>query len=165
MEGNEVTNICDPVEWEQYILSRLPQIEPFRFIEEIIEVSERGIVGKYTFNKDSLGYLGYPPMERIPESILMETMAQIGLAPLNLYLLYREHNSAQPVQFLTECSVKFFMPVFCATTVKVESEKIFYRKKKLKASVKMSNERNEIIALGVLAGIGVERKNNEANIN
>ena len=43
------------------LLELLPQQEPFRFVDEIVEVDEEHIVARYTFRPDADFYRGHFP--------------------------------------------------------------------------------------------------------
>ena len=57
------------------ILELLPQQHPFRFVDEILEVDEQRISGRYTFRHDEFFYSGHFPGRPItPGVILLESM-------------------------------------------------------------------------------------------
>ena len=43
------------------VLAAIPQQEPFRFIDEILDLGEDHIVASYTFRPDAFFYLGHFP--------------------------------------------------------------------------------------------------------
>ena len=62
------------------ILDSIPQQEPFRFIDEILELSEDHILAAYRFREDADFYRGHFPGNPVtPGVILIETMAQSGV--------------------------------------------------------------------------------------
>ena len=65
------------------VLELLPQQEPFRFIDEILEVDEDHIVARYRFRPDADFYRGHFPGDPItPGVILLESLAQVGVVAL-----------------------------------------------------------------------------------
>ena len=143
------------------ILAFVPQQKPFRFIEEILELDDDHIVGKYTFKQDESFYEGHFPGDPVtPGVILIETMAQTGVVAFGLYLtskLSQNEELSQWTTFFTDCNIEFYKPVLPGTTVIVRGEKVFYRKMKLQTKVKLFLENNELVAEGVVSGMGVKR--------
>lgn len=143
------------------ILNLVPQQHPFRFIDEILELSENHIVGKYSFKNDESFYQGHFPGDPVtPGVILIETMAQTGVVAFGLYLtslVQGREELHRWTTFFTECQMEFFLPVFPGTTVIVRAEKVFYRRMKLQSRVKLMFESGEVVAEGTVAGIGVKR--------
>lgn len=136
------------------ILSRLPYTYPFLFVDELIDVSDEKVSGNYTFKPDEFFYSGhFKNMPVTPGVILIETMAQIGLVCLGMYLFREElARSEQPeIAFLT-ADAEFLAPVFPGEKVTVDSEKIYFRFNKLKCKVDMRNSRNELVCTGTLSG-------------
>ncbi len=145
------------------ILDHIPQQAPFRFIDEILHLSEKSCKGEYTFREDEYFYQGHFPLNPItPGVILVETMAQIGLITIGLYQFFLKDNhlNRTPLFLFAECEVQFQKPVIPPCKVIVESKKIFYRRNKLKAEVTMKNGKEDIIVSGVLSGFVVEKNNN-----
>ncbi|MDH4199042.1 MAG: beta-hydroxyacyl-ACP dehydratase [Spirochaetia bacterium] len=140
------------------VLSKIPQQKPFRFVDEIIELSDSHTVGKYKFKEDEYFYQGHFPGNPVtPGVILIETMAQIGLVALGIYLHMLEDGNNDIITLFAESEVEFALPVMPGRTVIVKSEKLFYRRKKLKAQVEMVLETGELVARGVLSGVGVKQ--------
>ena len=52
------------------LLELLPQQEPFRFVDEIVEVDEEHIVARYTFRPDADFYRGHFPGNPITPGVL-----------------------------------------------------------------------------------------------
>ena len=76
------------------ILELLPQQRPFRFVDEILEVDEQRISGRYTFRPDEFYYAGHFPGRPItPGVILLESMCQVGVVALGIYLFALEHSA------------------------------------------------------------------------
>ena len=70
------------------ILDLLPYTAPFLFVDELFEITQNGIKGGYTYKADEYFYTGHFKNNPVtPGVILIETMAQIGLVCLGIYLL------------------------------------------------------------------------------
>ena len=139
----------------QKIISFLPYTKPFLFVDEITQISENGVIGNYTFKENEYFYKGHFINNPItPGVILTETMAQIGVVCLGIYLLKNEISSKNKPQIaLTSNEIDFFLPVYPSEKVSVISEKIYFRFHKLKCHVKMFNEKNELVCRGTIAGM------------
>ncbi|WP_264620342.1 3-hydroxyacyl-ACP dehydratase FabZ family protein [Flavobacterium sp. 7A] len=136
---------------KQYILSKLPYNKPFLFVDTIISVNDSGIEGSFTFDENLDFYKGHFKDNPVtPGVILIETMAQIGLVCLGIYL--NEENTITNIAF-TSSEVEFLKPVYPNEKVTVISEKIYFRFGKLKCKVKMFNEAKEVVCMGTLSGI------------
>ncbi|MBF04096.1 MAG: hydroxymyristoyl-ACP dehydratase [Flavobacterium sp.] len=135
----------------QDIINKLPYSKPFLFVDEIISITENGVVGTFIFNENLDFYKGHFKNNPItPGVILIETMAQIGLVCLGIYL--SDSEKKESIAF-TSSEIEFLKPVYPNEKVMVISEKIYYRFGKLKCKVKMINENNEVICTGTLAGM------------
>ena len=134
------------------ILSKLPYSKPFLFVDEIINLNENGVEGYFTFNENLDFYKGHFKDNPItPGVILIETMAQIGLVCLGIYLLKDE---TKRLNFaLTSSEIEFLKPVFPNEKVIVISEKIYFRFGKLKCKVKMMNAYNNEVCSGFISGM------------
>lgn len=143
------------------ILEYIPQQKPFRFIDEILEIDEEHIVGKYTFKKDEFFYEGHFPGDPVtPGVILTESMAQTGVVALGLYLTFLkvgEEELNKWTTFFTDCQMDFYKPVYPGQTVIIKGKKKFFRRMKLSSTVTMYLENGEKVAEGIVSGMGVER--------
>lgn len=139
----------------QKITSFLPYTKPFLFVDEITQISENGVTGNYTFKENEYFYEGHFINNPItPGVILTETMAQIGVVCLGIYLLKDEILSDKKPQIaLTSNEIDFFLPVYPSEKVTVISEKVYFRFNKLKCIVKMFNAKNELVCRGSIAGM------------
>ncbi|WP_339881235.1 hydroxymyristoyl-ACP dehydratase [Polaribacter vadi] len=138
------------------IIKNLPYQKPFLFVDELTEISENGITGNYTFKENEFFYEGHFENNPItPGVILTETMAQIGLVCLGIFLLKDEilSEDKKPKIALTSNQVDFFLPVLPNEKVIVISEKEYFRFNKLKCKVKMMNEKNELVCRGTISGM------------
>lgn len=149
-------------EMRDLILRSIPQQHPFRFIDEILELSENHIVGAYRFRKDEYFYRGHFPNRPItPGVLLIETMAQTGVVALGLYLTMLQGNKslAETKEMITLFTmaeeVEFDGIVTPGERVVVRGEKIYFRRGSLKTKVKIERENGELVCFGTLAGTGV----------
>ena len=138
----------------QAILAILPYQPPFRFVDEFEEVTENGATGTYTYRDDEYFYAGHFPGNPVtPGVILIETMAQIGLVGLGLYLTGAAESGVVAPFAFTDSQVDFLKPVYPGERVTVRSEKVYFRFGKLRCKVEMINADEEIVCRGVLSGM------------
>lgn len=144
------------------VLTAVPQQAPFRFIDDILELDEHGITGRYRFREDEYFYRGHFPDRPItPGVILIETMAQTGVVAFGLYLsLLKNGPSPERLSglitlFTLADQIEFFSTVAPGETVVIRGEKIYFRGRSLKTGVVMKRSSGETICSGVLAGMGV----------
>jgi 3-hydroxyacyl-[acyl-carrier-protein] dehydratase len=146
----------------QNILAAIPHRAPFRFIDEIIDVNESTCVGTYRFKKEEFFYSGhFPEIPITPSVILVETMAQIGLIPLGMVNLLKEkpeQDFDQIKPIFTDSNVTFKKVVYPETRVTVEAENIYFRLNRLKAKVKLQDEKGHICCSGILSGLFVSNE-------
>ena len=133
------------------ILSKLPYQKPFLFVDELLQINGNGAKGTFTFDEKLDFYKGHFKENPItPGVILIETMAQIGLVCLGIYLTLNEDVSK--IAF-SSSEVEFLKPVYPNEKVTVISEKVYFRFGKLKCKVRMMNSKNEEVCSGTLSGI------------
>jgi len=137
------------------IIALLPYQEPFLFVTDLESVNENGVTGSHTFLKSADFYKGHFKTKAItPGVILTETMAQIGLVALGIYLMILEQKKINNIQIgMTSTEIDFFIPVLPGETVRVESVKEYFRFNKLKCAVKMFNKNNDLVCRGIIAGM------------
>ncbi len=135
------------------ILEKLPYSTPFLFVDDLVSIDENGVTGTFTFKKYLDFYKGHFKNNPItPGVILTETMAQIGLVCLGIFLVGNDLTEESQIG-LTSTDIQFLKPVFPGEKVTVISEKIYFRFNKLKCKVKMLNEKLETVCEGTIAGI------------
>ena len=135
------------------ILNKIPYAKPFLFVDELIHIDENGVEGKFTYTSDLDFYKGHFKDNPVtPGVILTETMAQIGLVCLGIYLVGNDFDINSKVA-LTSSETEYLKPVYPNETVTVISEKVYFRFGKLKCKVKMLNANNEEVCHGTIAGM------------
>jgi len=135
------------------IIAQLPYSEPFLFVDELLHADENGITGTYTFKEDLDFYKGHFKDNPVtPGVILTETMAQIGMVCLGIYLLGNDLKKDTVIAF-TSADIQFLKPVYPNEKVTVISQKTFFRFGKLKCDVVMKNEAGQDVCKGIVAGM------------
>ena len=135
------------------IIAKLPYSKPFLFVDEISSISEDGVEGTYFFDGNLDFYKGHFKDNPVtPGVILTETMAQIGVVCLGIYLLNNKFSSNSLIA-LTSSEIEYLKPVYPNEKVTVISEKIYFRFNKLKCKVSMFNEAKEEVCRGTIAGM------------
>ena len=149
------------------MINHLPFAPPFLFVDELLHVDEKGARGSFTYHKDQCFYKGhfidYPVT---PGTILVETMTQIGGAPLILFLEEEQKKFGLDTKNLLTVatsfeSVDFYKPVYPNTTVFVQSEIIYFRFGKLKYKATMKDDNGDLIAKGIFTGMVKNLKEDE----
>ena len=141
------------------VLELLPQQRPFRFVDEILEVDEQRISGRYTFRHDESFYAGHFPGRPItPGVILLESMCQVGVVALGIYLFALDHSVEEARHWTTlfvEAESEFLKAVLPGETVTIRGERIFWRRNKLRARIEMFAADGTLLALTTASGLGV----------
>ncbi len=138
----------------QEIIELLPYRSPFLFVDTLDEVSEEKVKGSFTYPVDSDFYRGhFKEMPVTPGVILTETMAQIGVVSLGIYLLRDKVGESFPRIAMTSTAVDFFIPVYPGETVEVVSSKEIWRFGKLRCAVQMFNQKKELVCRGKISGM------------
>lgn len=143
------------------IVTLLPFSSPFLFVDELHEINDDGVQGSYTFKETEFFYKGHFKNTPVtPGVILTETMTQIGLVCLGIYLLREElTKNTSPAIALTATNVEFLAAVFPGERVTVISQKEYFRFGKLKCKVEMRNSEDKIVCSGMISGM--IKNNNE----
>ena len=142
------------------IKDKLPYSYPFLFVDELIHVDENGSSGTFTYDESLDFYKGHFKDHPVtPGVILTETMAQIGLVCLGIFLNGEVEEGKSGHVMLTSTAVDFVKPVFPGEQVKVISEKVYFRFKKLHCKVEMQNAAGEVVCKGTLSGMVTTKLN------
>jgi 3-hydroxyacyl-[acyl-carrier-protein] dehydratase len=143
----------------EQILAAIPQQDPFRFIDEILELDDDHIVAAVRFREDADFYRGhFPGLPFTPGLILIEAMALAGVVALGLHLVMKEaqaEDTSKLVTFFTDANVEFAGRVDPGERVIIQAEKVFWRRRKLRSRVEMQREDGTLVCSGELAGMGV----------
>ncbi len=149
------------------VLELLPQQEPFRFVDEILELGDEHIVARYTFRPEADFYRGHFPGNPItPGVLLIEAMAQTGVVALGIYLVSRERSVEDVRRVLTvftDVTAEFSGVVRPGDTVTMRARKVFFRRMKLRAEVEMRRDDGTLVATATVAGMGIEAASAAAN--
>lgn len=137
------------------IIELLPYAHPFLFVDELVDISEEGVEGTFTFKEEADFYQGHFKNNPItPGVILTEVMAQIGVVCLGIFILKNDNAlDTNPEIALTSHEVDFYLPVFPGEKVTVKSKKEYFRFNKLKCKVQLFNAKEELVCRGTIAGM------------
>ena len=121
------------------LLRHMPQQEPFRFVDEVLEADERHIVCRYTYRPEDGFYRGHFPGQPVtPGVILLETMAQSGVVLQGIYLLLKEGSSTSEYRTMfTDAQVEWHSPVKPGETVTIHAELLTWRKMRIRSKVEL----------------------------
>ncbi len=141
------------------ILELLPQQRPFRFVDEILSVDEERITGRYTFRPDEAFYQGHFPGRPVtPGVILLESMCQVGVVSLGIYLFALDHTVEETREWTTmfvDAESEFFKSVLPGESVTIRGERVFWRRNKLRARIEMFGADGTVVARTTASGMGV----------
>ena len=140
------------------VLPLIPQQEPFRFVDEIVELSAERVAGVYRWRPEADFYRGHFPGHPVtPGVLLVECMAQCTIVPLAIYYFHRDHEAeAEKFQTLfTDASIEFSGLVRPGDSVRTEAQLVFYRRRKVRVRAEMKRADGTVVCSGELAGMGV----------
>lgn len=141
------------------VLALIPQQPPFRFIDEIHELDADHVVASYRYRPDEYFYQGHFPGRPVtPGVILVETIAQAGVAALGIYLLAGSTPASRLPRLLTlftDAEVEFHDIVEPGRTVTVRARKLFFRRRKLRVEATLSTDDGRLACSGTFGGVGV----------
>lgn len=139
------------------ILDLLPQREPFRFVDELLEWDDNHIVAAYRWRPDHDFYRGHFPGHPVtPGVILLEAMAQVGVVALGIHLLSKERTKEELQKTLTlfsDATVEFSGIVQPGDRVIISARKVFFRRGKLRSDVAMHLEDGRLVCSATVAGV------------
>ena len=142
------------------VLDLIPQQDPFRFIDDIIELDDDHIVGAYRFRPEADFYRGHFPGNPVtPGVILIESLAQVGIVALGIYLLAQESeaDTSKLTTLFTDTDVEFTGIVSPGDRVTVTAEKVFFRRRKLRSKAEMKLDDGTLVCSGTVSGMGILR--------
>lgn len=140
------------------ILAQIPQQEPFRFVDEILEIDDEHVLATCTWRPEADFYRGHFPGNPVtPGVLLLESMAQAGVVSLAIHLM-SEDDSVDPEKlafYFTDANVEWSGIVRPGERVLIRSRKVFFRRRKLRCAVEMTREDGVLVCSGTLSGMGV----------
>lgn len=142
------------------VLEILPQQDPFRFVDEILEIDDDHIVGTYRFRPEADFYRGHFPGNPVtPGVILIESMAQVAIVALGIYLVAMENEAetSKLMTLFTDVNVDFGGIVKPGERVTITAEKVFFRRRKLRSRAEMKLDDGTVVCSGTASGMGIFR--------
>ena len=143
------------------VLEMLPQQEPFRFVDRILELDEEHIVATYHFKPDADFYRGHFPGNPVtPGVILLESVAQVGVVALGIYLFALGHTREEldrTVTLFVDAEVEFSGVVPPDTEVTISATKVFWRRNKLRSRATMVLADGTLVCAATISGMGVTK--------
>ena len=141
------------------VLARIPQQEPFRFIDEIVEIDMDWVLARYRWREDADFYRGHFPGNPItPGVLLVESLAQASVVALGLYNVARDPSilpAGHTLIAFTDANVDFSGFVRPGDVVEIRGRKQFLRRGKIRAEVEMKLENGSVVCSGTLSGMAV----------
>ncbi len=151
--------VLGPLTPEQ-VLELLPQQEPFRFVDRILELDAEHIVATYRFRPEADFYRGHFPGKPVtPGVLLLEAAAQVGVVALGIYLFALDHSKdelEQTVTLFADAEVEFFGVVLPDTEVTISARKVFWRRNKLRSRATMKLPDGTLVCAATISGMGVK---------
>ncbi len=143
------------------VLELIPQAEPFRFVDEILEVDADHIVARYRFRPNADFYRGHFPGNPVtPGVILLESMAQVSVVAQGIYLLALEGGMEEVekrIALFTDAEVEFSGLVKPGDRVTITAKKKFFRRSKIRSEAQMHLDDGTLVCSATISGIGVPR--------
>jgi 3-hydroxyacyl-[acyl-carrier-protein] dehydratase len=141
------------------LLDLMPQAEPFRFVDRVLEVDRQHIVASYRFREESFFYAGHFPGAPItPGVIVLEAMAQCSLVLHGLYLLALEVARQELTNYrtmFTNAQIEWSSGVYPGDSIVTRGEVLAFRRRRMRVRVETKNDRGEMVACGEIGGMGV----------
>lgn len=142
------------------VLELLPQQEPFRFVDRILELDAEHIVATYRFRAEADFYRGHFPGKPVtPGVLLLEAVAQVGVVALGIYLFALDHSRDElerTVTLFSDAEVEFSGIVLPDTEVTISAEKVFWRRNKLRSKATMTLADGTLVCAATISGMGVK---------
>ena len=141
------------------VLRLLPQREPFRFVDEILEVDDDHIVAEYRFRPEADFYRGHFPGNPVtPGVILLEALAQVGVVALGIYKFARAgglEEVSRRLALFTDANVEFTGVVKPGQRVLVEARTVLWRRGLIRSEAEMTVDDGTVVCSGTVTGMGV----------
>lgn len=158
--GGPATDNDESVALEpERVLELLPQQEPFRFVDEILELDAEHIVGRYTFRPGADFYKGHFPGNPVtPGVILLESMAQVSVVALGIHLFALKGGMAEVrrrIALFTDADVEFGGLVRPGQRVTIRARRKFFRRMKIRCEAEMRLDDETLVCSGTISGMGV----------
>ena len=142
------------------VLAALPHREPFRFVDEILELDDESVVAACRFDPAADFYRGHFPGNPItPGVLLLEAMAQAGVVAHGIYLMGRRALAPETplLTLFTQAEAEFHGIVAPGERVLVHGRKLVFRHRLLRSRVRMEREDGTLVCEATLSGVGVAR--------
>jgi len=143
------------------VLELLPQQEPFRFVDRILELNDERIIATYRFRPEADFYRGHFPGNPVtPGVILLEAVAQVGVVALGIYLFALEHSREElerTVTLFADAEVEFSGVVPPDSEVTISARKVFWRRNKLRSEATMVLADGTLVCAATISGMGVKK--------
>ena len=154
------SGVLGPLSPDQ-VLELLPQQEPVRFVDRILELDEEHIVATYRFRPEADFYRGHFPGNPVtPGVILLEAVAQVGVVALGIYLFALDHSrdeAERTISLFSDAEVEFSGVVPPGTEVTISARKVFWRRSKLRSKATMTLTDGTVVCEATISGMGVKR--------
>ena len=143
------------------VLEMLPQKDPFLFVDEILEVGNDEIVAQYRFRPEADFYRGHFPGRPVtPGVILLESLAQVGVVALGIYVIAEKQGQEAVRNYLalfTDANVEFSGLVSPGDRVTTRAKIVFFRRGKIRSEAEMTLDDGTVVLSGTISGMGVPR--------
>jgi 3-hydroxyacyl-[acyl-carrier-protein] dehydratase len=141
------------------VLSLMPDGLRFLFLDEILEIDRTHISARCRFRENDVFYEGHFSDRAVtPGTVLLEAMCQCGVTAHSYYFLAQELGMAAAKRhrvLFTNCEAEWFELVAPGSVVRMRSELLAWRFRRIRARVTMYSEKNSVIAQSVLGGVSV----------
>ncbi len=142
------------------VLELLPQQEPFRFVDRILELDAEHIIATNRFRPEADFYRGHFPGRPVtPGVLLLEAVAQVGVVALGIYLFALDHSKEElerTVTLFVDAEVEFSGVVAPGTEVTISAKKVFWRRNKLRSRATMTLPDGTLVCAATISGMGVK---------